>query len=240
MKGQIEEKNFYSTALDEEIQLLIYLPPMFSPLYKYNLLITQDGQDYFNLGRISKTTETLLEEKKISNTIIVGVPYKDVNDRKDKYHPNGNKIKNYIRFLAHELIPFLDEQYPTYQMGRTRCLAGDSLGGTVSLLTALSYPNTFGQVIMQSPFVNEMVIEEVKSFSSQQLLEVYHSVGKLETAVKTTDGKVRDFISPNRQLQQLMSKMRFTVVYEEFNGDHTWTYWQPDLKHALQKTFATW
>jgi enterochelin esterase-like enzyme len=33
---------------------------------------------------------------------------------------------------------------------QARTLIGDSLGGTVSLMTALDYPNMFGNVIMQS------------------------------------------------------------------------------------------
>ena len=46
-------------------------------------------------------------------------------------------------------------------MGYGRALIGDSLGGTVSLLTALQYPHTFGKVIMQSPLVNETVLRAV-------------------------------------------------------------------------------
>ncbi len=70
----------------------------------------------------------------------------------------------YIRFLAHELAPYIDENYPTYQMGKGRVLIGDSLGGTVSFMTALMYPHTFGKVVMQSPFVDETVMNLAKEF----------------------------------------------------------------------------
>lgn len=231
----IKEEKLFSKELNEEMELLIYLPTNFSPLYKYNLLIAQDGADYFKLGRIVRFTEELLSKKEIENVIIVGIPYKDVQDRRRKYHPEGEQYHAYMRFLAHELVPYLDENFPTLHMGHGRALIGDSLGGTVSLMAALSYPHTFGRVIMQSPFVNEVVKKAVEEFQTPSLLSIYHQIGKQETAVETTDGKVKDFITPNRELHELMNQKGYPVIYEEFDGDHRWTYWQPLLKEVMKK-----
>ena len=155
---------FHSEALAEEIELLVYLPYNFSPLFKYTLVIAQDGRDYFQMGRIGRVADELLANDEIENIIIVGIPYQDRLDRRRKYHPDGEQHAAYVRFLAHELVPFLDEKFPTYQMGYGRALIGDSLGGTVSLLTALQYPHTFGKVIMQSPLVDETVLQAVRRF----------------------------------------------------------------------------
>lgn len=232
-QGKIEERTFFSHSLAEEMTLIVYYPPGYSTLYKYQLLIAQDGRDYFNLGRIHRAADALSHEGKIQDTIIVGIPYKDVEDRRQKYHPNGDKHPLYLRFLANELVPYLDEEFPTYQMGRTRALIGDSLGATVSLLCGLSYPNTFSKIIMQSPYVNRNVIDQVNACKDPSLLELYHVIGKSETEVKTTDGKVLDFLQPNRELHALFNKKGFEHFYEEFEGNHTWTYWQPDLHRAL-------
>ncbi len=236
-KGTVKEYIFHSTALGEEMQLFVYLPANFSPLYKYSLLIAQDGQDYFQLGRIGRLADEFLFQREIENIIIVGIPYKNVSDRRRKYHPEGDQNQQYIRFLAHELVPFLDREYPTYQMGSTRALIGDSLGATVSLMTALLYPHTFGKVLLQSPLVNDQVLKLAGNFKEEQLVEIYHVVGTQETAVNTTDGRVKDFLGPNRLLAKLISEKPFTYFYEEFNGNHTWTYWQPDLRRALKMLF---
>ncbi|HZG61426.1 MAG TPA: esterase family protein [Anoxybacillus sp.] len=233
-KGTTLVQTIYSQELNEEVTLLIYLPSTYSPLHKYSLLIAQDGKDYFMLGKVARAVEDLLANKKIDRTIVVGIPYKDVNDRYEKYHPNGKKHAAYLRFLANELVPYLDKEFPTYQMGLGRALIGDSLGGTVSLLAGLTYPHTFGKIAMQSPYINEAIMEKVKNFAHPHLLQLYHSIGTEETAVKTTDGKIRDFITPNRQVHQLFKQKGFTYKYEEFNGNHTWTYWQPDLPKALE------
>ncbi|WML57113.1 alpha/beta hydrolase-fold protein [Neobacillus sp. PS2-9] len=236
-KGTIKELTFHSKELGEEILLLVYLPANFSPLYKYSLLIAQDGRDYFQLGRIGRLADEFLYNREIENLIIVGVPYKDVADRRRKYHPNGDQNEQYIRFLAHELVQFLDTEFPTYQMGTTRALIGDSLGATVSLMTAIQYPHTFGKVLLQSPYVNQKVLGLVEDFKDTQLLEIYHVIGTHETEVPTTDGQVKNFLRPNRELSKIISDKPFTYFYEEFNGDHTWTYWQPDLRRALKMFF---
>lgn len=236
-KGTIKELTFHSEALGEDMQLLVYLPANFSPLYKYSLLIAQDGRDYFQLGRIGRLADEYLYAREIENLIIVGVPYKNVEDRRRKYHPAGEQNQQYIRFLAHELVPFLDQEFPTYHMGSTRALIGDSLGATVSLITALQYPHTFGKVILQSPFVDQKVLELVVDFAEPQLLDIYHVIGKQETEVQMTDGKTGDFLTPNRKLSKLMKEKSFTYFYEEFNGNHTWTFWQPDLRRALKMLF---
>ncbi|RFU69217.1 esterase family protein [Peribacillus saganii] len=236
-KGTIKEYSLFSEELGEEMELLIYLPASFSTLYKYSILITQDGRDYFQLGRIGRTADSLLHEGEIENIIIVGIPYRNVNDRRSKYHPEGEKHQAYMRFLAHELVPFLDREFPGYHMGRGRALIGDSLGATISLLTALRYPHTFGKVALQSPYVDDKVMEEVRKFQDTQLLELYHVIGKNETEVPTTDGRKKNFIEPNRELQALFQSKGFSCFYDEFDGEHSWKYWQPDLKRALMKMF---
>jgi enterochelin esterase-like enzyme len=236
-RGTVKEIYFHSNELGEDLQILIYLPANFSPLFKYSLLIAQDGQDYFQLGRIGRFIDELLFKGEIENIIAVGIPYKDVKDRRNKYHPEGEQHQAYIRFLAHELVPYLDKEYPTYQMGSSRALLGDSLGASISLLAGIQYPYTFGKLLLQSPFVNELVLEKINHFSKPELLDIYHVVGDNETEVATTDGRISNFLIPNQKLAKLFSEKSYTYFYDEFHGNHSWTYWQPDLKRALKMMF---
>ncbi|TLS37780.1 alpha/beta hydrolase [Pseudalkalibacillus caeni] len=236
-RGSIEERKIYSGILDEEITLMIYYPYNYSTLYKYSLLIAHDGSDYFKFGRMARTMDELLEGEEIEDLIVVGIPYNSVEERKEKYHPDGKKQGDFMRFLANELSPYLDEQFPTYHLGSSRAMIGDSLAATISLTTALQYPRTFGKVLLQSPFVNEEIIQMVEDFNSPELLSIYHVAGTEETDVKTTDGTTKDFITPNRELNKVLGERGFDYFYEEFEGDHTWKYWQKDLKRALKMMF---
>lgn len=235
--GKTQEINFHSNELGEEITILVFLPATYLPLYKYSLLIAQDGRDYFQLGRIGTLANELMSKKEIENIIIVGIPYHSAEDRLKKYHPDGEQHQQYIRFLAHELVPFLDREYPTYQMGMGRALIGDSLAATISLLTALHYPHTFGKVLLQSPYVNQAVLTAAEHFSQPDLLTIYHAVGDEETAVKTSSHKEVDFLAANRDLSAIFTRKCYPYYYEEFHGDHTWTHWQPNLKQALKQMF---
>ncbi|KMY53246.1 hypothetical protein AC623_03950 [Bacillus sp. FJAT-27231] len=236
-RGTIEDEKIYSKELDEEIELLVYLPANFSPLYKYSLLIAQDGKDYFQMGRIPRIADELLAEEQIENLIIVGVPYRNAEDRWQKYHPDGQKQEAYIRFLAHELVPFLDEKYPGYHVGYGRALAGDSLAATVSLMAALRYPHTFGKVIMHSPHVDEKVMNAVSEAQDYKQLSLYHVIGLEETKVTRMNGEIDDFLTPNRSLHNLFYEKGFDCFYDEFEGGHTWKFWQADLKRALLTMF---
>lgn len=237
-RGTVEDLTIYSEALKEDMQLLVYLPHNYSPLYKYTLVIASDGKDYFQLGRAPRVADELLENKEIENIIFVGIPYRSVKERSMKYEPAGEQHGAYLRFLAHELVPFLDEKYPTYQVGMGRALIGDSLAATVSLSAALTYPNIFGRVILQSPKVGDELLEKVANFKSAHPFTVYHVIGKGETAVKLGNGGTADFLEPNRTLNKLLKDKGFSVFYEEFDGDHTWKHWQPDLKRALIQNFG--
>ncbi|WP_196121280.1 alpha/beta hydrolase [Anaerobacillus alkaliphilus] len=233
LKGKIIDDYIDSRFLQEKIHLKVYLPGNFSTLYTYQLVIAQDGDDYLQKGKLATLTDVLLEEKQIQNCIVVMIPYHSIEDRYNKYSPNGSKNKEYIRFLAEEVIPHIERKYHTFELANGRTLLGDSLAATVSIHAALEYPHTFGQVIAQSPYIDQKTLDALSSFTKPELLRFYHTIGIHETEVVTTKGATKDFLTPNRNFYQLAKEKGIEVMYEEFNGDHTWTYWQQDLGKAL-------
>ncbi|WP_405103168.1 alpha/beta hydrolase [Oceanobacillus sp. FSL H7-0719] len=233
-KGKMVVKEINSKYLEETKELKIYYPEKFSTLYKYNICIMQDGNDYFQMGRVATFSDRLHDEDDLTNTVFVGIHYKDAQDRRKKYHPDGNQYDAYTHFIVKEVVPLLDEMIPTHHMGKSRILMGDSLAGTFSLLTALRYPNTFGKVIMQSPFIDETVLEKVKNTSDLTALDIYHTIGDAEDQAKLSDGAISDLLTPNRKLKDELTAKRCNYIYHELeDGEHTWKYWQNDMVRAL-------
>ncbi|WP_054634900.1 esterase family protein [Thalassobacillus sp. C254] len=237
MKGQMKALTFTSEILETTFDLHVYLPPNYNPLYTYHLVIAQDGRDYFQLGKIGRKVEAVMEEG-ARETIVIGVPYPSVEMRRVWYHPDSEDHKKYIQFLVKELLPFLDDQYQTWSLPHGRTLMGDSLAATVSLMAALEYPNTFSRVMMHSPFVNETVLNAVRENQSWNRFEIYHTIGSEETNVKTTDGSRMDFLTPNRELNKLLAGGKARYYYHEFNGGHFWKDWEKDLPEALRFMFT--
>lgn len=237
-KGTVKDISFFSEYLQEEMQLLIYIPANYTPLNKYNILIASDGKDYFQLGGIPRLADELIDNYEIENLIIVGIPYKNYLDRKRKYIPSGEQHEAYLKFLAHELVPYLDEEFATYQLGRGRGLIGDSMAATVALMATLKYPSIFGKAILHSPYVDDLVLETVRTAEHVDQLSYYHIVGKQEDRVVLKDNTIMDFLTPNREMHRIFQERGIETFYEEFDGDHTWKHWKPDLKRALIDTFG--
>lgn len=235
VQGTIKEYTLNSRELNDQMITLVYTPATFSPFLDYSVLIVQDVKDYIQMGKLTRFADELIENNEIKNIIIVGTHYKSIEDRRNKYHPQGKENEAFIRFLAHELVPWIDNEFPTTALGKDRYIMGDSLAGTVAFMTAVKYPNIFGNVIMHSPYVDNHVLTAAKQHPNPSLLSIYHVVGKDEKVVKISNN--RDFLTPNRKLNAILVEKGFQLFYDEFDGGHSWKYWQPDVKRALQKMF---
>lgn len=237
-KGKMIEKEINSSFLGETMTLQIYHPEVFSTAYKYEICIMQDGKDYFQMGRIATLSDKLHDEKEMHNVIFVGIHYKDKYDRREKYHPSGEQNEAYTDFLIQEVVPYLDELIPANHQGKSRSIIGDSLAGTLALMTAMKYSDLFDKAGLQSPYVDDKVLAHVEQAKPLTTLDIYHTIGTKETEVKMSDGNTADFVEPNRKLNQALEKAEAAYTYHELeDGIHTWKYWQNDMRRLLTTLF---
>lgn len=236
--GTIKNISLFSESLQETIDLLLYVPANYTPLTKYNILLASDGKDYFQLGGLTRFADKLQDCEAIEKIIIVGIPYKNIDDRKRKYLPTGDQHEAYLNFLTNELLPYLEGEFSISEEPSSHGLIGDSMAATVSLLAAVKYPHIFGKVILQSPYVDEHVLDIVDKSKDIEKLTIFHIIGKKEDAVVRTDKTIADFLSPNRKLHELLVHKKVNLIYEEFEGNHSWKYWKPYLEKALIKLFG--
>lgn len=236
-KGKMLEQTIESEFLKEKMDMLIYFPEAFSPMNTFHICIMQDGDDYFQLGRVATFSDKLHDEAEIEDTVFIGIHYKDKYDRRKKYHPNGEQQEDYFLFLTEEVVPKLDSILP-HELIQSRALMGDSLAGTLALMTAMKRADLFSKVIMQSPYINDLVVETVKKSNSIGALDIYHTIGTAETNVQTLVESDVDFLTPNRELYTILNDKGGTYHYKEIEGGkHTWKYWQEDMPNALRKMF---
>gem|GEM_PF-765089 len=184
----LNEITLTSNFLGTTEHLLIYTPERYSPLYSYPVLYVQDGEDYLSLGRLATLLEQLHREKEIPDLIAVFLPV-DKSRRYARYHPDGDEHLAYRRFLAVEAVGYVDRHYSTHPLGQARTLLGESLGGVVSLFTALAYPHTFGQVACQSAAMDEALNRRVAEAELPASLHVYLEVGTEKRRWKRRAGR---------------------------------------------------
>ena len=132
LKRTINKEVVTSRHLPEGARnLRVYLPPGYNELLSYPVVYCQDGEEFFNFGRIATIANQLILDEGVEPFIIVGVDV-DKKLRTAEYSPDGDRHEGYVSFFGEELIPFIEEKYPVRGSHPNRILAGDSLGGSVS------------------------------------------------------------------------------------------------------------
>ena len=165
---------FPSRLLGNEREVLVYLPPGYRrSRRRYPVLYMQDGQNVFDAATsftgvewgLDESCERLVAEKKIAPVIVVAVANAG-EDRLHEYTPTrgvyetfGVKGRSralasrYGRFLAEELKPFIDKRYRTRPESEFTGLGGSSLGGLVTMVLGLRFPQVFTRLAVMSPSV---------------------------------------------------------------------------------------
>lgn len=236
-KGMMTTETIDSSFLQEAITIKIYAPEEFDSLYETNVCVMQDGDDYFQMGRVATFSDRLHDDGDLVNTYFIGIPYVDRRDRVRKYAPDGDQHEAYLQFLTEELVPLLDEKLPINPLGTRRTLMGDSLAGTLAFMAATGFPDLFHQIVMQSPFVDEHVLARAKELTAGGM-RIYHSIGLAEQSVDTTELGTLDFIEPNKALRHVLAEKMRNYTYVEIEaGNHTWKYWQNELPDVMELMF---
>ena len=231
-KRIIRKESILSSFLHEERSLRIFLPPGYDEMVTYAVVYCQDGEQFFNFGRIATIANRLILDEDIAPFIIVGV---DVNmkHRTADYSPNGARYPQYVQFFVQEMMAYIEDHYPVRTAPDERILAGDSLGGTVSLHLALEHPELFHNVLSLSGAFLQMTQEALGQAEDLSWLRMYQLIGLQETAVKTDRG-VFDFLVANRRVRDMLTERNATLRYEEKPGEHLWGFWQKELDSGLK------
>lgn len=214
-----------------ERSLRVYLPPGYNEVLSYPVVYCQDGEDFFNFGRIATTANRIILDEGVEPFIIVGV---DVNKqlRTSEYSPDGERHHDYVRFFAEEMLPYIESKYPVRREPEQRLLAGDSLGGTVSFHLALTYPELFTRVMSLSGAYYDRSQELMIAENDLSWLNLYMIVGLQETAYETESG-IYDFVTINRQAKTIIEQRGAKLSYAEKDGKHQWGFWQQEIPEAL-------
>lgn len=231
-KRTIHKHLLSSSFLQEERSLRVYLPPGYNDMVTYPVFYCQDGEQFFNFGRIATIANQLILDEDVDPFIIVGV---DVNmeHRTADYSPDGDRFAAYTKFFIQEMMVFVEDHYPVRTSPDERILAGDSLGGTVSLHLALEHPELFHNVISLSGAFLHKTQEAIAREEDLSWLRIYQLIGLNETEVKTDRG-VFDFLTANRKVHELLTARNASLLYEEKPGEHVWGFWQKELGNALR------
>jgi enterochelin esterase-like enzyme len=235
-KRTIVKEEITSFYLNETRTLRIFLPPGYNELLSYTVIYCQDGEQFFNFGRIATTLTKGILDDGLEPAIIVGVDVINAT-RTAEYAAEGERRSAYSRFFAEELIPWVESHYPVRTERTERLLAGDSLGGTISIHLALDYPSLFCRVISLSGAFSTATLSRISEESDLSWLELYMLIGSDETEVVTERGTF-NFVADNYAAKDLLEHKKTALLFIEKPGKHIWGFWQQELPAALHYFLA--
>jgi enterochelin esterase family protein len=224
LRGTIEKLDAPTALLaGGKRKLQVYLPPAYARGdERFPVLYLQDGSEYVTRARAASIADQLIAERRVAPFIIVFV---DPVDRFKEYWANDN----FAAFMATELVPLIDARYRTRTGRDARALMGASLGGVISVWTAVKYADVFARVAGQSTAFqidDERVVTKLASLDEAGRaalpLKFYFDVGLLEPIWKV-----------NRRVRVMLRGKGYPVVYRESAAGHNWTNWRDQLADAF-------
>lgn len=173
--------------------LSIYLPPGYDHAkQQYPVLYCYDGQDVFSALNLADTVDNLISKGFITPLIIVGihsaaertsetVPYADPFVQQDwgAYQP---RAAEFARFVAENLVPFIESRYRTRSEAQYRALMGFSFGGLFALYACLRYDTVFSHALCLSPsfwVADYKIFDDVQQLPRKNL-KVWFDIGTAE------------------------------------------------------------
>lgn len=211
----------------------------------YPVLYLQDAQNLFNekspFGnwQIDKKL-AVMSDYGIGKIIIIAIEHAE-KERVLEYNVGKTLLgegqgKQYIRFLTDTLKPFVDKNFRTKPEREFTGVGGSSMGGLVSLLSGLIYPEVYGKLMIFSPSL--WVIPKIK-FSFLDFFEPMHTkmylyAGGKESATMVTH--IEKFKKRLLKRDTLQEKMEIILSINE-QGKHNETYWSDEFPKAIEWLF---
>lgn len=237
-----------SHILGEQRELLIHLPQDYArSSQRYPVIVLLDGNNHFLYA--SGTVDFLSRNGRMPEAILVAVPTMHKRSRdltmplvKDKEaiakreaHDAPAGSAEFLRFLADELLPWVDAQYRTQPY---RILSGHSLGGLFSFYALLERPDAFNAYIAVSPSLwwddrrwVDQSKERLAGLPGKHFL--YFSWGDDEESIRDSSQELVDWMR-----KQPLPSLEWVSRY--YPGDDHGTTPLRTFYDGLEKLYAPW
>jgi len=219
-----------SDILGYDLQYRVYVPNDVSSDAQLPTLYITDGASYAKKERMIGALDKAIASGDIKPVIAVFVDARDpdnlkINRRNEQFFCK----KDYVDFFTTELVPFIDETYPTRAHRDDRVILGVSFGGFNAGCFGLMATPYFGGIAMNSPAHSKFVkyLQSQYSRFDKKNLKIYMSVGN--------DVDNRQAV---RSFKKTLKKKGYDLTYSQNHHGHNWKNWKPLLPDVLETFFA--
>jgi predicted alpha/beta superfamily hydrolase len=192
---QIVAKRFNVPQLRRKRRISVLLPWNYDTSGKhYPVLYLQDGQNLFEddapFGTWGVDKQlAMLAQQGMGDVIVVAIDHGG-KERIREFSPYDSAKwgeglgREYARFLAETLKPYIDSNYRTRPEREHTGIGGSSMGGLISIYAGMLFPLTFSKFLIFSPslWVSPRIYAEAAHFSKLPATRIYLYAGGNEGA----------------------------------------------------------
>ncbi|WP_372765945.1 alpha/beta hydrolase [Pseudoalteromonas sp.] len=219
-----------SPSLGYDLQYRVHVPANLDQSKQFKTLYVVDGQSFLFTGKLHEVITSNISNNNIEPIISVFIDSRDphnlaLNRRNDQFMCNSK----YAAFFINELMPQIQQDYPSSKKREDNVIMGVSFGGLNAACFGLMIPDYFGGLAMFSPANTEMLKVIRKS---------YNKAKPKPAQVFISFGTKNDNILAGRRFKDSLEKLNFDVHYFENNEGHNWKNWLPLLNDMLKVFFT--
>ena len=206
--------------------IYLYQPPVSEAV---PLLAVYDGIDYFKRGKLAEIIDNLIAEKRI-RPIAVAFLQNAGRARAVEYAC----AETTLAFLTRTVLPLAAQELKLVDFEKhpgIHGVMGASMGGLMSVYTALCLPQVFGRALSQAgAFViwdNETITMQMVRYMPRADVRLWLDCGKL------------DFLrEASQQMSGLLQEHNYDFTYRENGGAHNYTTWRDHCDSGLEALFG--
>lgn len=229
-----ERITLQSEVMGESREILVRVPWDYERAKRrYPVLYVLDGTMQF--AHAASTVEFLARDGRIPEMIVVGIPAMQARGRDlipprkddpeapvDGYGAPIHRAADFLRFLADELVPWVDTHYRTEPF---RILNGHSYGGLFNFYSLLERPEVFKAHVATSPslwFNQQSWLEQVQARIGAVPGKhwLYFSWGDQESPIQVPSQKLVDWMR-DREAHQPFANLAWKAQYYPGEGHGT-------------------
>jgi len=240
------QDTLYSETLGEERNIWVHVPRSRIYGHKYPVIFLLDGEFHFEsvVGIVRSNVINKLMPEMIVVAITNTNRYRDLTTSHigDDTNPSGG-AENFTKFIESELIPYVDDNYPTISH---RTFIGHSLGGLVVTNTLINHSHLFNNYLAIDPSLSwndQKLLNAAKSTISKREYEnhsIYIAIANTINNDKTKDAvpfemALKDTTTATLHLRSIVEFSKLLKSNDQLLS--TWKYY-PDETHGTLPVVA--
>lgn len=220
-RGRLVETEIESRIRGNRRKILVYLPAGYEDGdRRYPTAYFGDGSDYVSRVPVPRILDYGIARGEVRP--LVGV-FIEPMPRSEEYRMN----EDYRRFVAEELVPWIDGRYRTIPSADARAVLGGSRGGLAAADVAFFHSDVFGACGAIAPATSPMNLIDVVAHGEVKPVRFFVLVGLYDL----------DWRKDGIALYDVLRTKGYDAEFLEIPEGHSWNAWKSHIDDALRYLF---